>query len=52
MSGNEIYADAVDEDLYAAIDALSDKLDRQIKRYKEKVTDKHRGEKARDYPQP
>jgi len=36
VAGNEIFADAVDEDLYAAIDALSDKLDRQIKKYKEK----------------
>ncbi|HOW76029.1 MAG TPA: ribosome-associated translation inhibitor RaiA [Candidatus Competibacteraceae bacterium] len=51
VAGNEIFADAVDEDLYAAIDALSDKLDRQIKKYKEKMTEKHRGEKARDYPE-
>ncbi len=51
VAGNEIFADAVDEDLYTAIDALSDKLDRQIKKYKEKVTEKHRGEKARDYPE-
>ena len=52
VAGNEIFADAADEDLYAAIDALSDKIDRQIKKHKEKLTDKHRGEKARDYPQP
>lgn len=52
VAGNEIYADAVEEDLYAAIDALSDKIDRQIKKYKEKMTEKHRGDKARDYPQP
>lgn len=52
VAGNDIYADAVDEDLYAAIDALSDKIDRQIKKHKEKLTEKHRGEKARDYPQP
>ena len=38
VAGNEIYADAVDEDLYAAIDALSDKIDRQIKKHKEKMT--------------
>lgn len=50
VAGNELYADAVDEDMYAALDALIDKLDRQIKRHKEKLTDKHRGEKARTYP--
>jgi ribosome hibernation promoting factor len=35
----KIFADAVDSDMYAAIDALTDKLDRQIKKYKEKLTD-------------
>ncbi|HVA54982.1 MAG TPA: ribosome-associated translation inhibitor RaiA [Gammaproteobacteria bacterium] len=34
----KIFADAVDADMYAAIDALTDKLDRQIKKYKEKLT--------------
>jgi len=34
----KIFADAVDTDMYAAIDALTDKLDRQIKKYKEKLT--------------
>lgn len=38
ITGNELFADAVDEDMYAAIDALADKLDRQIKKHKEKVT--------------
>ena len=52
VAGNDIFADAVDEDLYAAIDALSDKIDRQIKKHKEKLTEKNRGEKARDYSQP
>jgi len=50
VAGNELYADAVEEDMYAALDALIDKIDRQIKRHKEKLTDKHRGEKARTYP--
>jgi putative sigma-54 modulation protein len=50
VAGNEIYADAVDEDMYAALDALIDKIDRQIKKHKEKLTDKHRSEKARSYP--
>jgi putative sigma-54 modulation protein len=30
--------------MYAAIDALTDKLDRQILRHKEKLTDHHRKE--------
>ncbi|MCU0809167.1 MAG: ribosome-associated translation inhibitor RaiA, partial [Candidatus Contendobacter sp.] len=52
VAGNEIYADAVEEDMYAAIDALSDKIDRQIKKHKEKMTEKHRGEKTRGYLEP
>ncbi len=35
----EIFADAEADDLYAAIDALSDKLDRQLIRHKEKLAD-------------
>jgi putative sigma-54 modulation protein len=38
-NGAEIFADAENEDLYAAVDALSDKLDRQIIKHKEKVGD-------------
>jgi putative sigma-54 modulation protein len=49
VAGNDIFADAVDGDMYAAIDALSDKIDRQIKKHKEKLTDKHRDEKVRSY---
>jgi len=30
--------------MYAAIDSLTDKLDRQIKKHKEKLKDHHRGE--------
>ena len=36
---HEIFADAEAEDMYAAIDALSDKLDRQLIKHKEKLTD-------------
>lgn len=35
----EIFADAEADDLYAAIDALSSKLDRQLIRHKEKLAD-------------
>ena len=37
-----IHADAQAGDMYAAIDALADKLDRQVKKHKEKLTDHHR----------
>jgi putative sigma-54 modulation protein len=42
VSGAALFADAVHEDMYAAIDALADKLDRQIKRHKEKRHNHHR----------
>ncbi len=41
VNGAKIYADATEEDMYAAIDALVDKLDRQVKKYKEKLSDHH-----------
>lgn len=41
VSGATLFADAVDENMYAAIDALADKLDRQVKKHKEKTTDHH-----------
>ena len=37
MSGNSIFAEATAEDMYASIDALADKLDRQVKKHKEKL---------------
>jgi putative sigma-54 modulation protein len=42
VKGKDIYADAEDGDLYAAIDALADKLDRQVLKHKEKVSDHNR----------
>ena len=39
VSGAELFANAEHTDLYAAIDALTDKLDRQLIKHKEK----HRG---------
>jgi len=44
VSGGTLFADAVQEDMYAAIDSLTDKLDRQVKKHKEKVTNHHRNE--------
>jgi putative sigma-54 modulation protein len=46
ISGGNLFADAEDEDMYAAIDAMVDKLDRQIKKHKEKLTDHRRSEGA------
>lgn len=40
ISGGEIFADAEDTDLYAAIDMLADKLDRQLIKKKEKAQEK------------
>ena len=45
--GRQLFADAKNEDMYAAIDALADKLDRQIIKHKEKLTNHHRGEARR-----
>ena len=44
ISGGNLFADAQDEDMYAAIDAMVDKLDRQIRKHKEKMTDHRRSE--------
>jgi putative sigma-54 modulation protein len=44
VSGGTLFADSVQEDMYAAIDSLVDKLDRQVKKHKEKLTDHHRSE--------
>lgn len=38
VRGKDIHAEASHENLYAAIDALADKLDRQVLRHKDKVT--------------
>ncbi len=41
VNGIKIYADAIEEDMYAAIDGLVDKLDRQVIKHKEKLVDHH-----------
>jgi putative sigma-54 modulation protein len=41
VSGNTLHAHAVEADMYAAIDALADKLDRQVRKHKEKITSHH-----------
>lgn len=44
VNGNNLFANCEDQDMYAAIDALSDKLDRQLIKHKEKTSDHHRSE--------
>ena len=39
LSGKTIHAESVSQDLYAAIDAMTDKLDRQVLKHKEKSYD-------------
>jgi putative sigma-54 modulation protein len=45
IRGKEIHVECVDPDMYAAIDALADKLDRQVLRHKEK-TNGHRHDQS------
>ena len=41
LSGKDIHVQAHDGDMYAAIDGLIDKLDRQVLRNKERFTPRH-----------
>ena len=41
VNGGKIFADSTEEDMYAAIDGLVDKLDRQVRKHKEKLVDHH-----------
>ncbi len=41
VSGADLFAEATDENMYAAIDSVVDKLDRQIIKYKEKSQGKY-----------
>ena len=46
LNGSTVFADSTQEDMYAAIDSLVDKLDRQVKKYKEKhAEERHRAPK-------
>ncbi len=45
LSGKDIFCESQDTDMYAAIDNLADKLDRQIIKHKEKHFE-HRGARA------
>ncbi len=47
VRGNHIHADAIEPDMYAAIDVLADKLDRNVIKHKEKRADHHANETRR-----
>ncbi len=50
VNGGTIYADSIEEDMYAAIDGLIDKLDRRVRKHKEKLVDHHaRDSQKRQY---
>ena len=42
LKGKDIFVESADGDLYAAIDLLIDKLDRQVLRYKDRVQNHQR----------
>ncbi len=44
-----IHADARAVDMYAAIDALADRLDRQVKKHKEKLSNHHRDDAREEH---
>jgi putative sigma-54 modulation protein len=39
VRGKDIHVECVDDDMYVAIDAMADKLDRQVLKHKEKSAD-------------
>jgi putative sigma-54 modulation protein len=41
MKGKDIFVEQAHEDLYAAVDQLMDKLDRQVVRHKDRLQDHH-----------
>jgi len=49
LAGKDVYVEMVDEDLYAAVDGLVDKLERQVQKYKQKLQDHHRGNKIGEH---
>jgi len=46
VNGDTIFAETTEADMYAAIDGLVDKLDRRVRKHKEKLVDHH----AREAP--
>ena len=51
VRGKDLHAESIAEDLYAAIDSLFDKLDRQVIKYKSKIQD-HQHQALKHLPEP
>ncbi|AMO38416.1 ribosome hibernation-promoting factor [Thauera humireducens] len=39
VRGKDLFVESDDADMYAAIDSMADKLDRQVQKYKQKMAD-------------
>ncbi|MFC5472979.1 ribosome hibernation-promoting factor, HPF/YfiA family [Paraherbaspirillum soli] len=50
VKGKDLHAEHIAQDLYAAIDGLIDKLDRQVKKYKDKIQD-HQHDAIKHFPE-
>jgi putative sigma-54 modulation protein len=46
--GNPIHGKSASEDLYASIDMVAEKIERQVKKFKEKITGRRRSSKGAD----
>ena len=51
VRGKDLHAESIAQDLYAAIDLLIDKLDRQVIKYKSKMQD-HQHEAIKHFAEP
>ncbi|WP_303785718.1 ribosome hibernation-promoting factor, HPF/YfiA family [Azovibrio restrictus] len=49
VPGKDIFVESSEDDLYAAIDSMFDKLDRQVLKHKQKLQDHHRGDKVANH---
>jgi putative sigma-54 modulation protein len=50
VRGETIHAVAVEENMYASIDALADRLERRVRKHKEKACDHHAQEARKGTP--
>jgi len=51
VKGSDLFAESSHEDLYAAVDGLVDKMDRQVVRHKDRLQDHHFDARRREQPQ-
>lgn len=50
VKGSDLFAESANQDLYAAVDELVDKLDRQVVRHKNRLQDHHFDARRREQP--